>query len=141
MKTDKIVGILSLLGFIAAINTSVSAREIADFDVDTAARNATTRSDHEAVAKYYEDAARKMESKAEEQKLLLEQYEDKSYIYGREAQDLQAHTYALVRKYEREAKANVQEAALHRQMALKLEDNILASSAPQKLGAISASYR
>jgi hypothetical protein len=61
MKINKIVGVLSFLSFIAAISTSVSAMELADFDVDKATRNAVTRSDHEAVAKYYEDAARKME--------------------------------------------------------------------------------
>jgi hypothetical protein len=141
MKTDKIVRVLSLLSFMVAISTSAAALEIADFDMDAVARNATTRSEHEAVAKYYEDAAKKMQSKADEQKLILEQYEDKSYLYGREAQDLQAHAYALVRKYEKEAKTNTQEAALHRQMALKLEDNILSQSPAQKLSAISASHQ
>ena len=141
MKTDKIVSILALLAFMAAISASASATDIADFDVDSAVVDAVTRSEHEAVAKYYEDAARRMQAKAEEQKLLLEQYEDKSYIYGREAQDLQAHTYALVRKYEKEAKASVKEAALHRQMALKLEENILPSSGTQKLSVISVSHQ
>ena len=141
MKTDKIVSILALLAFMAAISASASATDIADFDVDSAVVNAVTRSEHEAVAKYYEDAARRMQAKAEEQKLLLEQYEGKSYIYGREAQDLQAHTYALARKYEKEAKVSVKEAALHRQMALKLEENILSSSGAQKLSIISVSHQ
>ena len=41
-----------------------------------------------------------MHNKAEEQKKLLEHYEEKSYLYGRQAQDLESHTSALVRKYE-----------------------------------------
>jgi hypothetical protein len=64
-----------------------------------------------------------MQAKVEEQKQLLEHYEDKSYLYGRRAQDLQSHTAALVRHYEKTIKANIQEAALHRQMASKFEEN------------------
>ena len=69
---------------------------------------------HEAVAKHYEDVARELQVKIQEQKQLLEHYESKSYMYGRQAQDLQSHADALVRKYEVEAQANLKEAALHR---------------------------
>lgn len=137
MKIKKIFAALSLLSFLVAMNSpALAATEIENFDVNVAAQNAVTPSDHMAVAKYYEDAARKMRAKVEEQKLLLAQYEDRGYLYGREAQDLQAHTHALVLKYEKEAKANVKEAALHRQMALKLED-IYSASNMQKLSKIS----
>ena len=40
---------------------------------------------HETVAKYYEDSAAEMRAKAQEQKLLLDQYEDKSYLYGKKS--------------------------------------------------------
>jgi hypothetical protein len=140
MKIKKIVAALSLFSFLVAMN-SLAAAEIENFDVNVAAQNAVTRSDHVAVAKYYEDVARKMQAKVEEQKLLLAQYEDRSYLYGREAQDLQAHTYALVLKYEKEAKANVKEAALHRQMALKLEDDIYSASNMRKLSRISETHK
>ena len=69
---------------------------------------------HEAVAKHYEDVARELQVKIQEQKQLLEHYESKSYMYGRQAQDLQSHADALVRKYEVEAHANLKEATLHR---------------------------
>ena len=142
MKIKKIFAALSLLSFLVAMNSpALAATEIENFDVNVAAQNAVTRSDHVAVAQYYEDVARKMQAKVEEQKLLLAQYEDKSYIYGREAQDLQAHTHALVLKYEKEAKANVKEAALHRQMALKLEDDIYSASNIQKLSRISETHQ
>ncbi|WP_256327631.1 hypothetical protein [Nitrosospira sp. Nl5] len=78
---------------------------------------------HEAVAKHYEDVAKELQAKIQEQKQLLAHYEDKSYLYGRRAQDLQAHADALVRKYEEAAKANLKEAALHRQMASKIKEN------------------
>ena len=58
-----------------------------------------------------------MQVKAEEEKKLLEHYEEKSYLYGRRAQDLKAHTAALVRKYTKSAEENMKQAVLHRKMA------------------------
>ena len=78
---------------------------------------------HEAVAKHHEDIARELQVKIQEQKQLLEHYESKSYIYGRRAQDLQAQADALVRKYEEAALTNLKQAALHRQLALKIKEN------------------
>ena len=138
MKINKIISTFSLLGFMAAMSLPVQAVvEVENFDIEAASHNAATRSDHEAVAKYYEDAAVEMQAKAQEQKHLLEQYEDKSYLYGREAQDLQAHTHALARKYEKEAQANIKEAALHRQMASQLAESIDFITDRQKLSSIS----
>lgn len=123
MKINKIIAAFSLLGFMAAMSLPVQAVvEVENFDIEAASHSAATRSDHEAVAKYYEDAAMEMQAKAQEQKHLLEQYEDKSYLYGRQAQDLQAHTYALARKYEKEAQTNIKEAALHRKIASQVEE-------------------
>lgn len=77
---------------------------------------------HETVAKYYEDEARKSQAKIKELKVMLAHYEAKSYLYGKKAQDLQAHTEALVRKYEEAAKADAREAASHRQIALTFKE-------------------
>ena len=89
MKNGKIVATLYMLGLLAAVVSTADAAEITD--VDKAVQNAVTPSEHEAVARYYEDAARALLAKEQEQKSLLEQYESKSYLYGRNAQDLQAH--------------------------------------------------
>ena len=141
MKIDKIIATFSLLlMFMAAMSLPVQASaEVEGFDVDAASRNAVTRSDHEAVARYYDNAAIETQAKAHEQKRLLEQYENKSYLYGREAQDMLAHTYALARKYEKETQAtNIREAALHRQMASQIEENdFTRSDSLQKLSTIS----
>lgn len=140
MKIDKIIAKFSLLSlmFMAAMSLPVQAAEVEGFDVDAASRNAVTRSDHEAVARYYDNAAIETQAKAHEQKRLLEQYENKSYLYGREAQDKLAHTYALARKYEKEAQANTREAALHRQMALQIEESDFThSDSLQQLSTIS----
>jgi len=139
MKIDKIIATFSLLSLMAAMSFPVQATaEVENFDIDAASQSAVTRSEHEAVAKYYENAAMETQAKAQEQKRLLEQYEDKSYLYGREAQDMLAHTYALARKYEKEAQVNTREAALHRQIASQIEENDFTHSGSlQKLGKIS----
>ena len=59
-----------------------------------AAPNARTRSDHDTLSRYFEGAAKEMQTKAAEQKKLLEHYEEKGYLYGRQAQDLKSHTAA-----------------------------------------------
>ncbi|MEO7560043.1 MAG: hypothetical protein ABIT23_07300 [Nitrosospira sp.] len=136
-KSGNIFAVLSMVGLLASLSPSVIAAQPVDTpEIRAAAQNATTPNDHEAVAKYYENAATQMQVKVEEQKELLEHYEDKSYLYGRRAQDLQSHTAALVRHYEKTVRANIQEAALHRQMASKLEENH-AASGTQALSAVS----
>jgi hypothetical protein len=65
-----------------------------------------------------------------EQKELLEQYENKSYLYGRQAQDLQSHTSALIRDYEESVEVSTKTATLHRQMAAKLNQNHAATQLP-----------
>ena len=122
MKIKKFLATLSMLGLFAASSPSALAAN-EDFNINVAAQHAATPSDHEAVAKYYEDVAAETKAKMQEQEQLLEHYQDKSYLYGRRAQDLQSHTEALLHKYEKEADASIKEAALHRQMAAKLKGN------------------
>jgi hypothetical protein len=97
-------------------------------EIRAAAQSAATSIEHEFVAKYYEKAAAQLDAKMKEQKELLEQYENKSYLYGRQAQDLQSHTLALIRDYEKSVEASNKEAALHRQMAAKLIQNHAANT-------------
>jgi hypothetical protein len=81
-----------------------------------------TANDHEVVAKHYDDMAVQAQGKLKEQKELLEQYQNKSYLYGSEAQNLQSRTEALIRDYEQTVTATVREAAMHRQMAFRLQE-------------------
>ena len=127
-KFGKFFAALSMVGLLASLSSSATASQPVDTpEIRAAAEKAVTRSDHEAVAKSYEDAAQKMQAKVKEQTELLEHYENKSYLYGRQAQDLQSHTYAQVRNYEQAVEVNIREASLHRQMASKLEENHAAS--------------
>jgi hypothetical protein len=138
MKTRRIVAALSLFGFLVALGPSATAMD-ENFDIRAAVQNAATASDHKEVAKYFEDAANELQAKVYEKKELLQHYQDKSYLYGRQAQDLQAHTDALLRNYENAVKVSMREAATHRQMALNLEKNNPATSDRQQLNAMNKS--
>ncbi len=130
-KLGNIFAVLSMAALLGSVSSlTIAAEPIDTPEIRAAVQKATTRSDHEAVAKYYENAAMQMQAKVKEEKELLEQYKNKSYLYGRQAQDLQSHTVALIRRHEQTIAADMQEAALHRQMASKLDENH-AGSDPQ----------
>ncbi|MEO7464318.1 MAG: hypothetical protein ABIV42_02465 [Nitrosospira sp.] len=129
MKT-KLGNLLTAL--MTALLVSLSALTMAAPATDTpeivtVAENTPTRRAHEGLAKYYEEAAAQIQAKVEEKKELLEHYEDKSYLYGRRAQDLQSHTHALIRNYEKGVQTNLLAAASHRQIAIRPNETHAAS--------------
>lgn len=131
MKTNfgNILAALSMIGVLASVSFPVVAAQPIDTpEIRAAAQSAATRDEHESIAKYYENTAAQMQAKVTEQKELLDQYENKSYLYGRQAQDLQSHTSALIRDYEKSVKASEKLATLHRQMAARLNQNHAANS-------------
>ena len=79
-------------------------------------------------------AQRRNYGKAEEQKKRLQHYEEKSYLYGRQAQDNKSHTAALLPRYERAVEDNVKLAAFHRNMAAELAKGNYATSDRQDDG-------
>jgi hypothetical protein len=141
MKSKKTFITLTLLGLSVLLSPAIMAADLTDdSNIFAAAQSATTPGEHEAVAKYYEDAANAMRAKMQEQQQLLEHYQDKSYLYGRRAQDLQAHTDALVRKYEQAVKSNVKEAHAHHEMASHAEENIHFTAGLKRLTAIQSHH-
>ena len=139
-KTKDIFTALSLFGLLAAcalMTTNVKGENLAG---QAAIQSATTpsESEHMILAKSHEDKAKALWVKAKEQKQLLEHYEEKSYLYGKRAQDLQARTWALIRNYELAATANVKEAVAHRRIASELERNSNSASRSQKTGGFSS---
>jgi hypothetical protein len=110
--------LVGLLGACAPMSKNVVKEEANH----AAIQNATTLSDHYALAKRLEDAAKEMRAKAEEQKALLQQYENGN-LYGWQSHSLRSNGLALIRKYEQAAQSKMREAASHRQLARKLEDN------------------
>jgi hypothetical protein len=124
IKFGTVFAALSMIGVLVSASSSVVAAQPIDTpEIRAAAQTAATRNDHESIAKHYENTAAQMQAKVTEQKELLEQYENKSYLYGRQAQDLQSHTSALIRDYEESVAASRNVATLHRQMAAKLNQN------------------
>jgi hypothetical protein len=111
---------LALTGLLAACAPMSTNLAKDDLATQIAIQNARTRSDHYALAKRFEEAAKEMQAKADEKKALLKQYE-KIRLYGWQSHNLKSRTSALIRKYEQAAESNMREAALHRQMARKLE--------------------
>ncbi|MDP1557554.1 MAG: hypothetical protein Q8K59_06090 [Nitrosomonas sp.] len=89
-------------------------------DILEASQETKTSSDHDTLAKYYENIAKEMRLKAEERKKQLLHYKEKSYLYGGQGQVFQAHTSANIRNYERAVRENLKKASLHREMAAEL---------------------
>jgi hypothetical protein len=121
MNLPRFAATFSLLALFAAMSPLAGAAE--DIDIDAAVKSAKTRSDHETVAKYYEEAAKEAQVKAAEQQSLLEEYESKGYLYGRNAEDMKSRASAALRKYEKAAQASSKEAVLHREVAAQLGDD------------------
>jgi hypothetical protein len=143
MKTPfgNVLAAISVAGLLASAAFSANAAQPMDTpEIRTAAQNAVTSGEHLAVAQSYEDMAKQLQAKAQEQQALLEQYQNKSYMYGRQAQDLQSHTEALARKYEATASATMQEASLHRQIAAKLDSGPVATDV-QKINVVSGAHQ
>ena len=112
MKTLTSLALVALLGLLGscAINPH-------PMDMTQAVQSAKTGSDHQSLAKHYEDAAKDMQAKAAEHKKLLAQYEANKSLYGKQASSLISHCQGLVRMYEQGAADNMSMAESHRQMA------------------------
>ncbi|ESS73785.1 hypothetical protein MGMO_10c00070 [Methyloglobulus morosus KoM1] len=113
MKTKFLITLLLTLGLL----TACAEMNPHPMDMSQAVLNAETKADHEALAKHYDEEAEVMQLKVDEHKKLLEQYESKAYLYGRQAEDLKAHCERLVTSYENAVDANRKMAEMHRGMA------------------------
>lgn len=137
MKTGKVIALLYVPGMAAALLVAVLfSSAVSAADADAEVQSAVTLDDYETKAKFHENAAREMQAKAQEQKRLLEHYEDKSYLYGGKAQDLQGYAHAMARKYNNDAKKHARQAELHRQRAIQLAT--LNASPPQRPSGVEA---
>ena len=112
MKTTLLITLLLTLGLL----TGCSEMNPHPMDMTQAVQSATSKADHEALAKHYEEAAKELQLKADEHKKLLSQYHAKSYLYGKQAQSIENHCDVLIRAYEKVADANLNMAKMHRQM-------------------------
>jgi DNA repair exonuclease SbcCD ATPase subunit len=86
-------------------------------DMASAVRSAETSDDHEALARRYDDLARSMQTKAEQQKRTVEEYKRHAYYYGRQTDDQIESAQALVQVYQDAANAYTNLAHYHRRVA------------------------
>jgi hypothetical protein len=114
-KAKDTFAVLSLLGLLA-VGAPISTVKAESLPDQSAIQTAVSPSEHSILAKRFEDAAREMQAKADEQKALLEQYEQ-THLYGWQSRNLKSNTSALIRKYEQAVRANMKEAMAHHQMA------------------------
>jgi hypothetical protein len=123
VKTGNYFLIAATVGLLAAC-APMSAYEVVNSPaVLQRVENARTRADHAALSTYFENLAAEMRIKAEEQRQLLQHFQEKSYLYGRQAQDRKSHTWALMHRYEQAAKTSLGKAASHRRLAAGLEQD------------------
>lgn len=111
IKLLKLFFVLSVLTSCAHMNPSAIALDGIASD------------DHEALVQHYENLAREAKIKLQENKKVLEAYEARPYYYGRQGLDLQSHTSANIRAYEKLLRENLRYADSHKKMAIKQTNN------------------
>ncbi|MDP1557555.1 MAG: hypothetical protein Q8K59_06095 [Nitrosomonas sp.] len=119
IKTGKYLAVLPILALLVSC-AQMSTIEAQNADTQKVAQNAKTYSDHENLSNRYDNMVKEIRVKVEEKKKLLEQYTTHSYLYGRKGQELQSHTLANLRNYERAAEEASNRAAFHREIAAEL---------------------
>lgn len=98
---------------------------VGSFTSSAFAQNAIDTEDHFALAKHYENEAKEIEVKLQENKAALEEYEDHSFYYGRQGQDVQSHTTANIREYEKQLSESLNNADLHKRLAMEQQNNAI----------------
>lgn len=117
MQTKIFLAALIISSFLVS-NVSVAAESA---DISAAEAKAKTSIDHIKLAEYYENEVKALRAKMEEEKKILDEYENHSYYYGPEGQLYQSHHEALLREYEKAAERNMEMAASHRKMAERVK--------------------
>jgi hypothetical protein len=112
MKARTFVGFVAVLSLLGSCSINPHPMKMT-----RAVQSAKSRSDHEALAKHYENAAKEMREKAEEHKNLVAHYEAKKSLYGKQAQTLISHCQGLMRIYQQAAAENMAMAKSHLEMA------------------------
>jgi hypothetical protein len=88
----------------------------------------------ENLAQRYENTAKELLAQVEEQKKRLQHYDDKNYFYGREGQDSQSPTLALLQKYEGAAEKATTQAFHHsRAMEFAKRNSAAPAETPRQL--------
>lgn len=88
MKTKNFFAVLAIFGSLTCCaQTNHQTKETGLLVSDTKMSD-----DYDTEIKHFEDIAKEMQARQEK---LLRHHENKSYLYGRQAQDLKSHCWAL----------------------------------------------
>jgi len=112
MKTKLLIPLFLTFGLLS----SCAEMDPHPMDMSQAVQDAKTKADHEALAEHYEAAAKDMQLKVDEHKKLLNNYESRAYLYGKQAENLKGHCRRLINIYESAVEANMSMAKMHRQL-------------------------
>lgn len=112
MKNKMFILLVLLFGVLVACSEMKSH----PMDMSQAVQSASTKADHEALAKHYDEAADEMQAKVDEHKKLLAEYHAQSYKYGRQGPTFEQHCETLIRAYENAVAENRAMAEAHRTM-------------------------
>jgi ABC-type Fe3+-citrate transport system substrate-binding protein len=113
MKHAYLITLFLALGLLAAC----AEFDPHSMDMTQAVHNPESKADHEALAQHYEDVAKEMQSKVEEHKKILSEYERAPWLFGKqEATGFGVHCQRLIDVYEKAAEENLEMAKMHRQM-------------------------
>ena len=118
MKTEtvKYFTILSIFAFmvIAMPMSSIAAEQ--GEAVNSTVLNGKSNVDHNVLAHYYEDQAKEMQAKIEEQVEAFNHKPSTSFL-GRNGQRITKHVVYKIHEFEKAAEENLQKAAYHNKMA------------------------
>ncbi|MBX3630977.1 MAG: hypothetical protein KF908_13950 [Nitrosomonas sp.] len=113
MKTN-IGKYLTTLSILALLISGISMNAFA-------AQNDQEVDEHEALARQYENLAKDMQAKAQEQEEALK-HKPRSSFFGRNGQHIKSHVAYKIHGYEKAAQENLAKAAYHKTMAAGLID-------------------
>ncbi|MGZ8217303.1 hypothetical protein [Methylomagnum sp.] len=118
MKPIPLSALLALPVFLTACAYFESKPE--PLDMNVAVLKAETYETQEQLADYYAKAAADLSLRANDTRLLGNQYEGKTYLYGQDGRDAVNLSERLANIYERAAAENRRMAEIHRRVAVQL---------------------
>jgi hypothetical protein len=101
----------------APSGAAVKTQELTAFDLETAVKNASTKTDHESIAAYYEREAESYQAKAKRHEKMSDTYAHTGFVKGESPIHTSRHCDRLARTYQEAAEKSRSLARQHRQMA------------------------
>lgn len=135
MKTTigKYFAVLSMLALLVACAPMDSRTSVLDIETRDAAQNNRGDFDHDALVKQYEDLAREMQAKVQEQEEIFE-HKPQSSHFGKHGRSIKSHVTYKIRKYKKAAQEYLEKAAYHQKLAAEQTDQKLIAKPSQISG-------